>query len=457
VGIGVRFGAVAGFATPANLAFFVELFAFPLIPLLSLTRVCGSLAHILFSANGTYPARQRIGERHNTEMADVLIAGGGIGGSILAVILGRRGLSVELFERGHFPREKPCGEGLMPAGVAVLDKLGLAEAVGGTPFYGVRYHFGGQTAEGHFPKTPGLPEAGRGQRRKHLDAVLFNAARTTPRVRTHTGAVVETPILENGRVVGLQVNGEAQRGALVVAADGVHSRIRYLLGLDTPPRRKRFGMRAHFQLAPGHEQPPWVDVFVCFGYELYVTPLPQGEVLVAALADGQSLHGPMDVEFHRWCRLQPSLASRLEGAKQITKLTAISPLAGRARAGVAPGIVLLGDAAGFLDPITGGGMLQALMTAELLADYVTDRLGTDERWRQDFERERLRMLRDYTILTRMVVRLADYPRLAERLFSALQTSPSLFSHLVGVSGGIRRLWGRAQTPWEHQPLASGSS
>lgn len=47
-----------------------------------------------------------------------------------------------------------------------------------------------------------------------------------------------------------------------------------------------------------------------------------------------------------------SLALRLKGAKQITKLTAISPLAGRARAGVAPGIVLLGDAAGFLDPIT---------------------------------------------------------------------------------------------------------
>jgi flavin-dependent dehydrogenase len=200
-------------------------------------------------------------------------------------------------------------------------------------------------------------------------------------------------------------------------------------------------VRAHFKLAPGHQQPPWVDVFVCLGYELYVTPLPQGELLVAALADGQSLHGPIDVEFHRWCRLQPSLASRLEGAKQITKLTAISPLAGRARAGVAPGIVLLGDAAGFLDPVTGGGMSQALMTAELLADYVAERLGTDERWLQDFEHERQRMLRDYRILTRMLLWLADYPRLVERLLSALRTSPSLFSHLVGVSGGVRQLFG----------------
>ncbi len=74
-------------------------------------------------------------------MADVLISGAGVAGSTLAILLGRRGLQVELFERGHFPREKPCGEGLMPAGVAVLNRLGVGEAVGGAPFYGVRYHY----------------------------------------------------------------------------------------------------------------------------------------------------------------------------------------------------------------------------------------------------------------------------------------------------------------------------
>jgi len=373
-------------------------------------------------------------------MTDVLIAGGGIAGSVLAVILGRRGLSVELFERSHFPREKPCGEGLMPAGVAVLQRLGLAEAVGGTPFYGVRYHFGGQTAEVHFPETAGLPQAGRAQRRKHLDAVLFDAATTTPGVRAHTGAIVEAPLLEKERVIGLRVNGEEKRAALVVAADGVHSRIRHLLGLDKPHRRKRLAVRAHFQLLPGHRQPPSVDVFVCPGYELYVTPLPQGEVLIAGLAYAEAVHGSIEDEFHRWCNSQPSLAARLKGAKQVTKLTATSPLSGTARKGVAPGIVLLGDAAGFLDPITGGGMSQALMTAELLAHYVYERLGTDERWLRDFERERQLLLRDYTILTRMVLWLADRPRFAERMLSALQLSPGLFSHLVGVSGGVRRLW-----------------
>jgi flavin-dependent dehydrogenase len=372
-------------------------------------------------------------------MADVLIAGGGIAGSTLAILLGRQGLTVEIFERGRFPKEKTCGEGLMPAGVAVLNRLGLGQAVGGAPFYGVRYHFGNQTAEGRFPRVAGLPIAGRGQRRKHLDQVLFQAAAATPGVKAHTGMAADAPFCENGRVAGLLVGGEPRRAALVVAADGVHSRMRHLLGLNKPQHRKRFGTRAHFRLGPGQTQPPWVDVFVCPGYELYVTPLPEKEVLVAGLTYAGALSEPIEQAFDRWWRAQPVLAARLEGAEQVSSLMGTSPLSGNARAGVAPGIVLLGDAAGFLDPITGGGMTQALMTAELLAKYASRGLGNAKEWLWAFERDRQMLLQDYRVLTQMVLWLADHPRLAERLLSVLRISPALFSHLVGVLGGVRRL------------------
>jgi len=376
-------------------------------------------------------------------MADVLIAGGGPAGSALAILLGRQGLRVELFERGRFPREKPCGEGLMPAGLAVLNRLGLAEAVGGAPFFGIRYHFGDQTIEGRFPEVAGFPTMGRGQRRKHLDQVLFHLAAATPGVTAHTGTAVDAPLLENGRVVGLRLNGEPRRASLIVAADGVHSRIRRLLGLDLPVRRKRFGVRAHFRLAPGQEQPPWIEVYVAGGHELYVTPLPEGEVLVAALAGARSLGGPIEPVFHRWCLAQPALASRLEGAEQVTPLLSASPLAGRARSGVAPGIVLLGDAAGFLDPITGGGMTQALMTAELLASYVGKHRATSEDWLLSFERARRELLWDYRMLTQAMLWLADHPRLTHALLSRLRIPPAVLSHLIGVSGGVRRLLGAA--------------
>src|SRR6185295_13589576 len=134
-------------------------------------------------------------------MADVLIAGGGIAGSSLAVMLGRAGLAVELFERGHFPKEKPCGEGLMPAGVGVLQRYDLADALGGEPFYGIRYYAGALMAEGRFPLVAGLPAAGRGQRRYYLDRALFSAAAATRGVTAYSGVRVAAPLVEGGRVV----------------------------------------------------------------------------------------------------------------------------------------------------------------------------------------------------------------------------------------------------------------
>ena len=377
-------------------------------------------------------------------MADVLISGGGVAGSTLAILMGRRGFQVELFERCHFPKEKPCGEGLMPAGVAVLNRLGVGEAVGGVPFYGVRYHFGKYVTEGRFPQTAGLPVSGCGQRRKHLDEVLFRTAASVPGVIAHTGAHVEGPLLENGRVVGMFVDGQPRRAALIVAADGVHSRLRHKMGLNVPVRRKRFGIRAHFRLAKGHLQAPCVDVFLGPGHELYVTPLPGGEVLVAVLADARQLGESVERSFHRWLLGQAELAKHLEGAEQVTPVLATSPLAAQARRGVAPGFVLLGDAAGFLDPITGGGMTQALMTAELLARYIPDRVSPDDSWLWKFERARRAILLDYRILTRMILWLADHPRLAEPLLLFLNALPAFFSHVIGVSGGVRRL---VAFPW----------
>ncbi len=382
-------------------------------------------------------------------MADVLISGGGVAGSTLAILLGRRGLKVELFERCHFPREKPCGEGLMPAGVAVLNRLGVGEAVGGAPFYGVGYHLGNHVTEGRFPQTLGLPISGRGQRRKLLDEVLFRTAANAPGVFAHTGTHVDGPLCENGRVVGMIVDGQPRRAPLTVAADGVHSRLRHKMGLNVPVRRKRFGICAHFRLAKGHGQASCVDVFLGRGHELYVTPLPGGEVLVAALADARQLGESVERTFHRWLRADPELAKRLEGAEQITPVLATSPLAAQARSGVAPGFVLLGDAAGFLDPITGGGMTQALITAELLARYIPDRVSQDDSWLWKFERARRALLFDYRMLTRMVLWLADHPRLGQSLLRIMDALPSFFSHIIGVSGGVRRF---VAFPWNHSSV-----
>ena len=115
-------------------------------------------------------------------------------------------------------------------------------------------------------------------------------------------------------------------------------------------------------------------------------------------------------------------------------------LGGRAQAGVAPGAVLLGDAAGFTDPITGGGMAQALLSAELLAGYLPRALADrDDEWLWRFDRQRRAMLRDYHLLTALLLQATRRPRVARATLHLMRASPRVMGHLVGVAAGLRRL------------------
>jgi flavin-dependent dehydrogenase len=377
-------------------------------------------------------------------MVDVLIVGAGPAGASLAIHLGRSGHEVVLFDKARFPRDKACGEGLMPSGVGALQRLGLLDALeGGAPFWGVRYHAGGRQATGRFPGASGVPNFGLGQRRLALDERLAGVARSTPGVAFHEGLKVDRLLTRNGRVVGLEAGDTGWEAPLVVLAGGLHTPLRRQAGLDgRAPNRPRLGLRAHYRLAGGQAPPPWVEVFLADRRrELYVTPLPDGELLVAALADQGASQGPPAATFAAWVQAEPTLAARLEGATPISPVIGMSPLETRPSAGHAPGIVLLGDTAGFIDPITGGGMAQALLSAELLAAHVPailrDPTGSAL---GRFDGERNRMLRDYRLLTRGVLQLADHPRLAHGAIALLAAQPALFGHLLGVSAGMRPIW-----------------
>jgi flavin-dependent dehydrogenase len=217
--------------------------------------------------------------------------------------------------------------------------------------------------------------------------------------------------------------------------------VRRSLGLDgAPGKRPRLGVRMHFRLRPDRDPPSVVEVFVGAGHEVYVTPLPHREVLVAALAE----RGPTDADARgalaAWIARHPRLAEMLRDAEAISSPRGRFPLGHRARAGFAPGAVLLGDAAGFCDPITGGGMAQALQSAELLASYLPRALQEgDDEWLWRFDRRRRVLLRDYTVVTNMVLALAGRPTWARWTLGAMRASPAMMRHLVGVSAGMTPL------------------
>jgi menaquinone-9 beta-reductase len=375
-------------------------------------------------------------------VTDVIVCGGGVAGSSLAILLGRAGLSVEIFEQHRFPREKTCAEGLFPAGVGVLQRMGLLDAVGGVPICGVRHHAFGQVLSASFPSSPGVPAFGLGQRRRRLDSILFETARATPNVVAREGVRVEAPIVTGGRVIGVIAGRTQHYARLIVAADGPRSTLRRQCGLDGPPdRRPRLGVRGHFRLAPGVRVPERVEVFFTNAYELYLTPLPHGEVVLAGLAERASIDGDPKLWMRARIEEHAELRQLLDGAEAIGPIAGQGPLSSRARRGFVPGLVLLGDAAGFVDPVTGTGMAQALLAAELLAQTLTRPSGFDpsDEMLAGFERQRRKLLSDSVLLTRFVLELTRHPRAARAMMHCMRTVPGLYTHMVGVAGGTRTL------------------
>jgi 2-polyprenyl-6-methoxyphenol hydroxylase-like FAD-dependent oxidoreductase len=276
-----------------------------------------------------------------------------------------------------------------------------------------------------------------GQRRWLLDQTLLDAARATPGVRVFEEAPVEAAAIAGGRVVGLRVGGELRRGALTVGADGLDSPVRRSLGLDRRGRAdRRVGVRTHYRLAGGRSEPSRLEIFVGRGYELYAAPLPDNELLLAALADRHAFGPSARESMERWIREQPLLRDWLDGATQLTKPAGRAPVTRRARAGYAPGVVLLGDAARATDPLTAGGIAHALVTAERLAAIVPRVLAEGDAPLARFDRERRRLLRAHEWLTRALVFLVERPRLARPTMRAMRAAPRLMRALLGIGGGV---------------------
>jgi flavin-dependent dehydrogenase len=256
-------------------------------------------------------------------------------------------------------------------------------------------------------------------------------------VRVFEEAPVDGAAIAGGRVIGLRVGGDLRRGGLTVGADGLDSPVRRSLGLDRRGREdRRVGVRVHYKLAAGRGDPARLEIFVGRGHELYAAPLPDGELLLAALADRHAFGPSARDSMQRWIDEEPLLREWLDGATPLTKPAGRAPVTRRARAGWAPGAVLLGDAARATDPLTAGGIAHALVTAERLAAIVPRALAEGDAPLARFDRERRRLLRPHEWLTRALVYLVDRPTLARATMKGMRAAPWLMRALLGIGGGV---------------------
>ncbi|WP_460036977.1 NAD(P)/FAD-dependent oxidoreductase [Streptomyces cavourensis] len=333
-------------------------------------------------------------------MIDILIAGGGPAGLAAAIRAARAGLEAVVVEPRPAPVDKACGEGIMPGGLTALHALGVHPV--GHPLRGIRYTDGLRSAQAPFRGAYGL-----GVRRTALHTALHERAEALG-VRIVEGKVREV------RQDAHTVTAAGLTARWLIAADGLHSPLRRALGLDHPaPGPGRYGLRRHYRTAPWSDL---VEVHWSPHAEAYVTPVDEHLVGVAVLSRDRRPYADHLAAF-------PDLAARLTGPGA-TPVRGAGPLRQRARGPRAGRVLLVGDAAGYTDALTGEGIALAVATATAAVGCLV--AGRPEeypaRWR--------RATRRYRLLTHALLGAAGHPATRPLIVTAAHRAPALFRMAV---------------------------
>ncbi|MGE0821910.1 MAG: NAD(P)/FAD-dependent oxidoreductase [Candidatus Binatia bacterium] len=377
---------------------------------------------------------------------DVVISGAGPAGLAAGIVFARQGVQTLVCDQRKLPIDKPCGEGVMPTGVADLKRLGVMQYVDpeqASPFTGICYVSPqGHTATANFAEGPGW-----GIRRTALSAALHRRAQDCPALAVLDGVQVK-PVGYAADGLCVEIDKREFSCRLLVGADGLSSPVRRWAGLDGQPQTlRRYGVRQHFPLPPWNQ---YVEVHWTHGVEAYVTPCGPTQVGVSFLWDRaryHRIHGGSAL-IPSLMHAFPSLQRRLAGVKPCSAPRAIGPLYRTARAPVGDGVLLIGDAAGYLDAITGEGISLALAQALCLETRVVPLLQDRARPRSRLSAHDLRgyanayraIVQPYYRMTSLVLFLSRHPQLATLGIRILGRQPAVFQRLLSANMGLVPPW-----------------
>ena len=401
-------------------------------------------------------------------MLDVLIVGAGPAGAVAGALLARSGARVRLVDRATFPRDKLCGDTVNPGTLARLEHLGLADdiqarglRVDGMLVTGER----GAAIAGRYPDR----RSGRAIIRRDLDWLLLRQA-IAAGCEFEPGVAVRGAIVDNsprqpvvrGVVAGTAAASRELRARITIAADGRRSTIAFGLGLARHPARpRRWAIGAYFEdfamattinaeTAEHAEQDalPVPRVLRCTsvfgemhvrrGRYIGIAPVPGGLTNVCVVRPA----GPADAELRdpvamlrRELARDPMLRDRSAGARLAGQPVVLGPLAVDVRDAAIDGLLLAGDAAGFIDPMTGDGLRFATRGGELAATAALHAL--EHGWTGVHAQLRAARRHDFGgkwRFNRMLRTLVSSPRGVDLAAAAARVAPGVLRAVIARAG-----------------------
>jgi menaquinone-9 beta-reductase len=390
-----------------------------------------------------------------TTHADVLVIGAGPSGASAAYWLATLGHRVIVIDKKRFPREKTCGDGLTPRAVRQLHDMGLADELSGFQrFDGLRSIGHGITLELAWPAHPDFPSYGYVVRRSELDdLVAQRAVKAGATLRPATEAI--EPIVENGLVTGATFLDKDTcataeiRADYVVVADGANSRFGRALGTSRN-RTYPLGMAIRGYFTSPHHDDPWIESHLDIrdrsgnhlpGYG-WIFPVGDGTVNVGV--------GLLST-FKGWksvntTHLMDAFCATAPARWGISPETATgAPTGGRLPTGgsvvprVGPNYLVVGDAAGSVNPFNGEGISLAYETGRLAADSVDLALRTGDRLALETYAQRLDEVYGlYFKVARTFVRAIGNPAVMRELTRVGMQSRTLMEWVLRIMANLLR-------------------
>jgi len=343
---------------------------------------------------------------------DVFVIGGGPAGLAMAIAARQHGLTVAVADGMRPPIDKACGEGLMPDGLAALERLGLALPLAEAyPFRGIRFLSRTLSTDALFPAGG----VGLAARRTVLHRTMMERA-------AQVGAeLLWGSVVKDIRADGVRIGEGFVRARWIVGADGSNSRVRRWAGLEASYRpRLRYAFRSHYQLAPwtDHMEVHWGGR--CQGYATAVS----GEQVCVVI----SSHDPK-LRMDDGLKDLPWLSARLKNAETVSSERGAITGNRRLKRVWRRNVVLIGDAAGTVDAVTGEGLRLAFSQAVRLAECLA--AGDLSPYQKIHDRLMLRP----RLMARLMLMLDGRPRLQARTLEVFQKHPEIFRRLLALHVG----------------------